>query len=318
VTLTADAPTDAPAVEAVMARARTENFPVASRLLPRREREHLLAVYGFARLVDELGDSLAAEPSVGGSADGGPPSPFVIEQRLAALDWLERQLDLVFRGEAATAPQEEHPLLVRLGATVRDCGLAREPFARLIEANRVDQRVSRYETWAQLRGYCALSADPVGEIVLGVFGLATPERIALSDSICTALQLTEHCQDVAEDLARGRVYLPAEDMRRFGCDEADLTGVHASGPVRELLAFEVARARQLLDDGAPLLARLRGRPRLAVAAFAAGGRAALDAIERARFDVLAGAPSAGSARRLAAIVPTLRAGRRAVSAGGTP
>jgi squalene synthase HpnC len=316
VTLTADVLTGAPAMEAVMARARTENFPVASRLLPRREREHLLAVYGFARLVDELGDSLAAERPASGSADGGPPSPSVIEQRLAALDWLERQLDRVFRGDAASSTDEEHPLLVRLAATVRECGLTREPFSRLIEANRVDQRVSRYETWAQLRGYCALSADPVGEIVLGVFGLATPERVALSDSICTALQLTEHCQDVAEDLARGRVYLPAEDMRRFGCDEADLAGAHASGPLRELLAFEVARARRLLADGAPLLARLRGRPRLAVAAFAAGGHAALDAIERARFDVLAGPPSAGSARRLAALVPTLRAGRRAASVEG--
>ncbi|MGD0453797.1 MAG: squalene synthase HpnC [Solirubrobacteraceae bacterium] len=291
----ADAPIDAPAAETVMARARTENFPVASRVLPRREREHLLAVYGFARLVDELGDAAAGErPAASAAGD-----------RLAALDWLEQELERAFRGEA------EHPLLVRLGATVRECALPREPFARLIEANRVDQRVSRYETWTELRGYCALSADPVGEIVLGIFGLATPERIALSDSICTALQLTEHCQDVAEDLARGRVYLPAEDLRRFGCAESELAGDHASGPLREVLAFEVARARALLADGAPLIAQLRGRPRLAVAAFAAGGRAALDAIERARYDVLAGPPRAGRARRAAALVLTLRAGRSA-------
>jgi squalene synthase HpnC len=291
--LTAGAPIDVPAAASVMARARTENFPVASRVLPRRARRHLLAVYGFARLVDELGDELATE-------------------RPAALDWIEWELGRAFAGEA------EHPLLVRLGATVRECALAREPFARLIEANRVDQRVSRYETWEQLRGYCALSADPVGEIVLGVFGLATPARIALSDSICTALQLTEHCQDVAEDLARGRVYLPAEDMRRFDCEEAELAGAHTSGPLREVLAFEVARARALLADGAPLLARLRGRPRLAVAAFAAGGRAALDAIERARFDVLAGPPRAGRARRLAALAATLGAGRRTTPPAGAP
>jgi squalene synthase HpnC len=294
--LTAAAPRNAPAAEAVMARAGGENFPVASRVLPRPLRAHLLAVYGFARLVDELGDA---------DAGGG------VQDRLAALDWLERELDRAFGSEAesSVAAEEQHPLLVRLAATVRECGLSREPFARLIEANRVDQRVSRYETWAQLRGYCALSADPVGEIVLGVLGLSTPERVALSDSICTALQLAEHCQDVAEDLARGRIYLPAEDMRRFSCTESDLAGAHASEPLREVLAFEVARARALLADGLPLIAQLRGRARLAVAAFAAGGSAALEAIERARYDVLAGPPRAGRARRAAALVATLRASR---------
>jgi squalene synthase HpnC len=298
--LTAAAPRNAPAAEAVMARAGGENFPVASRVLPRRVRAHLLAVYGFARLVDELGDADAGSAGLDGARG-----------RLAALDWLEQALDRAFRGEIESSSQGEHPLLVSLAATVRECGLSREPFARLIEANRVDQRVSRYETWAQLRGYCALSADPVGEIVLGVFGLCTPERVALSDSICTALQLTEHCQDVAEDLARGRIYLPAEDMRRFGCAEVDLAGAHASEQLREVIAFEVRRARALLDDGAPLIARLRGRPRLAVAAFAAGGSAALDAIERAGYDVLAGPPRAGRARRAAALVARLRASRGA-------
>jgi squalene synthase HpnC len=296
VTLIADAPIDAPTAEAVMARAGTENFSVASRVLPRRVRDHLLAVYGFARLVDELGDS-----AVGDSVEDDLTAVAATGVRLAALDWLEHELDRAFRGEA------EHPLLVRLQATVRACALAREPFARLIEANRVDQCVSRYQTWVQLRGYCALSADPVGELVLGILGLATPARIALSDSICTALQLTEHCQDVAEDLARGRVYLPVEDLRRFGCAEADLTSAHAGEPLREVLAFEVARARDLLADGAPLIAQLRGRPRLAVAAFVAGGRAALDAIERARYDVLAGPPRAGRARRALALAGTLRA-----------
>ncbi len=271
-----------------MARARTENFPVASRALPRRARGHLLALYGFARLVDELGD-----------AGGRTPA-----ERLAALDWLEQELDRALRGAA------EHPLLVRVGQTARECALPREPFARLIEANRVDQRVSRYDTWEQLRGYCALSADPVGELVLGVLGLATPARVALSDSICTALQLTEHCQDVAEDLARGRVYLPAEDLRRFGCVESELAAAHASRPLRDVLAFEVARARGLLRDGAPLIAELRGRPRLAVAAFVAGGRAALDAIERADYDVLAGPPRAGRARRAAVLAATLLASWR--------
>jgi squalene synthase HpnC len=285
--LLADAapPAPAPGVREVMARAEGENFPVASRVLPRRQRAHLLAVYGFARLVDELGDSAPGD-------------------RLAALDWLEGELDAAYEGRA------EHPLLQRLGETVRACAIPREPFQRLIEANRADQRVSRYQTWEQLRAYCALSADPVGEIVLGVFGAATPARVALSDRICTALQLAEHCQDVAEDHAAGRVYLPLEDLARFGCEIQQIAEGIAAGragePLRAVLAFEVARGRELLDAGAPLIDQLAGRERLAVAAFVAGGRAAFEAIERAGFDVLAGPPTASTARRLLALVATLR------------
>lgn len=272
-----------------MARAVGENFSVASRVLPRRARSHLLAVYGFARLVDELGD-----------ADG--PAP---EQRLAALDWLESELDRAFAGTA------EHPLLVRLGESVRECRLAREPFLRLVEANRLDQRVNRYRTWAQLREYCALSADPVGELVLAIFGLSTPARVELSNAICTALQLAEHCQDVAEDFARGRVYLPQEDLERFAAGEADLARSHTSEQLRSVVAFEVTRARELLVEGTPLIAELHGRPKLAVAAFLAGGHAALDAIVRARYDVLAGPPRAGGARRVLALAATLRDSRLA-------
>jgi squalene synthase HpnC len=281
VTLLVEPSFAAPTAEAVMARAQTENFPVASRLLGGALREHLLAVYGFARLVDELGDSAPGD-------------------RLAALDWLSGELDAAFAG----APS--HPLMLRLQSTIRECRLTRGPFERLIEANRLDQRRDRYETWSQLREYCALSADPVGEIVLGVFGQSSPERIALSDRICTALQLAEHCQDVAEDLRRGRIYIPAEDLARFGCEPGELSAAHASAPVRAVLAFEVDRARGLIAEGLPLLGMLRGRARLAVAAFAAGGSAALDAIERAGYDVLAGPPTAGNARRLAALAATLR------------
>ena len=287
--LLTDLPEGIPAAAAVMARADSENFPVASRLLRRRERSHLLAIYGFARLADELGDSLQSSPA----------------ERLAALDWLEADLDRAYQSDAVT------PLLRRLTPTLQECSLPRDPFVRLIEANRVDQRVSRYQSWEELRAYCALSADPVGELVLEVFGAANPARIALSDSICTALQLTEHCQDVAEDLARGRVYLPLEDMERFGVTVADLGALHAGEPVRALLAFEVERARWLLSHGAPLIGQLRGRARLAVAAFLAGGRAALDAIESAGFDVLAdGPPRAGGGRRLRALATALRDGRR--------
>jgi squalene synthase HpnC len=290
--LLTDAPHGAPTAEQVMARAETENFPVASRVLPRASRRHLLAVYGFARLVDELGDSAPGD-------------------RLDALDWLELDLDRAFAGRA------EHPLMLRLQRTLQERELPRDPFARLIEANRVDQRVKRYDTWEQLRGYCALSANPVGEIVLGVFGKATAERIALSDSICTALQLAEHCQDVGEDFAAGRVYLPAEDLARYGCTPAQLSrartaaAVDGSRELRAVVAFEVERARALLDEGAPLIDQLRGRERLAVAAFAAGGRAALDAIERNGFEVLSGPPRAGRARRALALATVLgERGRR--------
>ena len=193
----------------------------------------------------------------------------------------------------------------RLQQALRERPLPRAPFERLIEANRVDQRVSRYRTWEELRGYCALSADPVGELVLCIFELATPARIELSNSICTALQLTEHCQDVAEDLAQGRIYMPLEDLERFGCTEADLAAEHAGAPLRALLAFEVARARGLLADGAPLLGQSRGTAKLALAAFVAGGHAALDAIERADFDVLAGTPRVSRTRHVLALAATL-------------
>ena len=279
-------PPQAPTAEAVMARAQGESFPVALRLLGRDVRAHLLAVYGFARLVDELGDSVAGD-------------------RLAALDWLESELDAAIEGRA------EHPLLQALTPTIAACALSREPFARLIEANRLDQRKHGYETWSELREYCSLSADPVGEIVLAVFGQSTPQRIALSDSICTALQLAEHCQDVAEDLRAGRVYLPREDMRRFGCEPEQLSAPVAGEPLRATIAFEVTRARELLREGLPLVGQLRGRARIAVAGFAGGGRAALEAIERAGFDVLGGAPRASGTRRLAAVLATLAQADRA-------
>ncbi len=278
------ASTALPSAASVMARAGSENFPVASLVLPRARRADLLAIYGFARLVDELGDTFEGD-------------------RLAALDWLEAELDRAFAGTAS------HPLLVRLQPTLRARSLPRGPFVRLIEANRVDQRVKSYASWDELRAYCALSADPVGELVLGVFGLATPERVALSDSICSGLQLIEHCQDVAEDLRAGRVYLPAEDLERFGCSVEQLRAQHASPAVRELLSFELARARELLDAGAPLIGELSGGVKVAVAAFLAGGRASADAIESAGYDVLASTPRAGRARMFVALARSLRASK---------
>lgn len=266
--------------EAVMAKASRENFPVALRLLPRRERERVRAIYGFARLVDDIGDE-----SVG--------------DRLALLDEIEADLERAYEDRAV------HPLLQRLTPLVRELEVPREPFLRLLEANRRDQAISRHATFVELVEYCSLSANPVGELVLIVFGAATPERIRLSDRVCTALQLAEHWQDVGEDLARGRVYLPQEDLDRFGVSEASLRAGRLSDGFRRLMAFEVDRTRALLADGVPLVRSLRGWARQAAAAYVAGGRAALDAVERSGYDVLARSPRAGRGRRAAALVGVL-------------
>lgn len=264
-----------------MERVAGENFPVAMRVLPARLRRHLLAIYGFARLVDELGDEAPGD-------------------RVALLDELEADVARVYDGEP------RHPVLRPLVGTVRELAIPREPFLALIVANRQDQRVSRYATFAELEGYCALSANPVGHLVLYVLRAATPERIAQSDRICTALQLAEHVQDVAEDYIRGRVYLPQEDMARFGVTDEQLTGGQTPGPVRDLIAYEVQRARRLLDEGRPLVRTLSGWGRLAVAGYVGGGYAALDAIERSGFDVLAGPPTASKAAKLGAALRCLR------------
>jgi len=248
-----------PDAAAVLARAAGENFPVAPRWLPRALRRDLLALYGFARLVDQLGDDAAGD-------------------RLALLDALEAELDRAFAGDARL------PLFVEVGRVARERGLPREPFLRLVEANRRDQTVSRTASWAELEDYCRLSANPVGELVLGLFGAATPERIAWSDAICTALQLIEHCQDVREDLGRGRVYLPADECKAFGVRERDLATAPAPEALRRLLAFEAERARALLRAGAPLFATLPPLARVCVAGFAAGGHAALDALAAGGYD----------------------------------
>ena len=245
-----------------MAKAGRENFPVASRLLPASVRPHLLAVYGFARLADDIGDE----------ADG---------DRLALLDWLEYELD------RAVAGHSDHPILQRVAVTIHAYSLPLEPFRKLIEANRQDQVVVRYATYADLVKYCELSANPIGEIVLGIFGAATRERLHWSDDVCTGLQIVEHLQDIGEDARRGRIYLPADDLERLGCDEASLLAPSAGRAVRDVVLYENDRAEALLFSAVPLAGSLRGRPRLGVAAFAAGGLAVVDAIRSAYGDTIA-------------------------------
>ena len=281
--------------EEVVVNAPGENFPVALRLLPARHRRHLTNLYFFARLTDDLGD------------EARDPEADVTELRLGLLDELAADVDRIYSGGSPQTPQS--PVMRAMAETVRECGVPAQPLHDLIEANRQDQRVTRYRTYAELAQYCELSANPVGQIVLYIFGVATAERIALSDNICTALQLAEHWQDVAEDLGNGRVYLPGEDLERFGCTEADLAAPAANEAVRQLMRFETDRAEKLLDQGAPLVGTLRGSGRLAVAGYLAGGRAALAAIRRQRYDVLTGTPRGRKPRLAAELVMAYLRGR---------
>ncbi|WP_239308537.1 MULTISPECIES: squalene synthase HpnC [unclassified Frankia] len=285
----------------VLRAASAENFTVSPLILPARQRQHLFAIYGFARLVDDIGDEASGD-------------------RLALLDTLEEDLERIWAGTPTL------PVNRALVPTVRECGLDPEPFHRLVAANRQDQLVTRYDTFDDLLRYCTLSADPVGRMVLGIFGVDTPDRVALSDRVCTALQIVEHCQDVAEDFTAGRIYLPREDLASFGVREQDLARPGAGPAFQDLMAFQVRRARRILDEGTPLVGLVNGRLRLVLAGFVGGGRAALDAIVRARWDVLGGAPTAPKARiarygmtvALASVTPSARRAARAARLGLPP
>jgi squalene synthase HpnC len=263
-------------VAEVAARAAGENFPVGSILFPRGLRPHVRALYCYARLVDELGDAY----------DG---------DRLAALDELEAQVALTFDGEPTW------PVLRNVQPTVREFDLPREPFLRLIECNRMDQRISEYETWDDVLFYCDHSADPCGRLVLGVLRrLDDATLVAASDDVCTGLQLVNFLQDVPRDLELGRVYLPAEDRRAFGDPPLD----RPSDELRALLRYEAERAARLLSSGEVLRSRIGGRLGRAVGLFARGGLAALDVLEDANWDVFTQRPRPSRARlaREAALV----------------
>jgi squalene synthase HpnC len=267
-----DGPVDAsadPALAIVAARAAgqmtAENFPVALRLIPRGPRSELAAVYRFARFVDDLGDE----------TDGGP------DERLRLLDAIDADVRRLDGGSAVLAP------VVDLTPLVREHAVPLKPFLDLIEANRVDQRVSSYRTFDELLGYCRLSAAPVGRIVLHLAEAATPQNIADSDSVCAALQVLEHCQDVGEDARAGRVYLPGLDLEREGIAAAVLSESVTTPALRRAVAIQVVRARDLLVPGRPLVSRLSGWARFAVSGYIAGGLATADALAAAKYDVLA-------------------------------
>lgn len=290
-----DRPPGLPGEAEILGRMGGENFTVASTLFGSRLRARLVALYGWARLVDQLGDDYAGD-------------------RVAALAWVDAELA---RALSDPADGTIHPLVRRAAHSVGDTNADPELLRDLIRANQVDQAAVTYATFEDLVEYCRLSANPVGRLVLAAFDAANPERAAWSDAVCTALQIAEHCQDVAEDAAVGRVYLPAEDLDRFEIDPATLAGPAPAGPrLRGLICFEVARARRILIEGQPLVRSLRGRSRLAVAGFVAGGHAALDALADAGFDPLDGAPRP-RARRLLVHTGSLL-GRSLLAPSGGP
>ena len=247
------------------ARAHDENFTVMSWFLPREMRLHFAALYAFCRWTDDLGDE----------AEG---------DRLQLLDNWERELRDCFDARRA------EPLFVALGRSVDACAIPIEPFLRLIEANRMDQRVFAYDTYEDLLRYCELSAAPVGSMVLHALGYHDEHRHALAASTCIALQLANFWQDVSVDLAKGRIYIPAADMRAAGYAEADLRAGVVNSAFRDLMRSEVARARALFARGRALEAMIDRRARTDIRLFRLGGEGVLDAIERANYDVLSSRP----------------------------
>ena len=233
-----------------------ENFPVVSWLLPRELHQHFFNVYAYCRWADDLGD------------ETGDPQ---ISQEL--LTWWDEQLAACYRGDS------RHPVFVALKPTIDEFQIPAEPFRDLISAFQQDQTVRNYSTFAELRDYCRRSADPVGRLVLYLCRQQRPETVAWSDSICTGLQLANFWQDVSRDADIGRCYLPREDRERFGYSDADLANRATNPAFLELMEFEVARAREFLQSGLPLISVLPRKLRIDIELFARGGLCILDKIE---------------------------------------
>jgi squalene synthase HpnC len=243
-------------------RRHSENFSVTTILLPRRLLRHFCAIYSYCRWADDLGDE------TGGGA-----------RALGLLRWWRDELLRCYDG------QPRHPVLVALTETIERFDIPAKPFLDLLYAFEQDQLVKRYTTYEQLLDYCRFSADPVGRLVLYLFGCFDAERAELSDRICTALQLTNFWQDVARDFAIGRVYLPEDDRRRFGYTDADLAAHRFNSDFVRLMRFEVERTRDLFYRGLPLVDMVPAEVRVEVDLFARGGLAVLGKIERLDYNV---------------------------------
>ncbi len=255
-----------------IARSHYENFSVAARFMPRDMLPHVAAIYTYCRGVDDLGDEAKGD-------------------RLALLDDWAAQLEQCYSG----SPTE--PRFLALQHTISAFDIDRQPFVNLIEANRMDQVNTRYETYEDVLHYCRHSANPVGDLYLTLIGKNDPERRALSDATCTALQLANFWQDVKRDYDMNRIYIPQEDMRRFGFTEEELARGEYTPAFRDLMAFQVERTRKLFEEGLPLVDTLDGIFKLHVKLFTLGGLRVLDAIEGQDYDVLSKRPTVTKARK---------------------
>ncbi len=284
-----------------LARTHYENFSVATWFLPARLRQHFYNLYAYCRISDDLGDEVG---------DG--------QQSLALLDQWESELNATYlsltqaprrdlrqevealrsapSGRNPEAPR--HPVFVALRETIRELDIPRQPFADLLAAFRQDQRVTRYPTFDDVLGYCHYSANPVGRLVLYLCGYRDDERQRLSDCTCTALQLAKFWQDVAWDYAKGRIYLPLEDLRRFGVSEEVIATGRATPQFLEMMRFEVARAREWFERGLPLASKVDRELATDIELFTRGGQEILNAIARQGYDVLRRRPVLSKTRKL--------------------
>ncbi|MBV9482302.1 MAG: squalene synthase HpnC [Acidobacteria bacterium] len=272
----ATAPTPAQAQRYCRELARThyENFSVASCFLPRSLRQHFFNLYAYCRLSDDLGDEI------------GDPA-----RSLELLHQWEAELDACYLGSP------RHPVFVALAETVRLCEIPKHEFSDLLTAFRQDQTIRRYRSFQDLLGYCKNSANPVGHLVLYLCGYRDQERQKLSDFTCTALQLANFWQDVSRDYAKGRIYLPLEDLRRFGVDEAHIAAQRNTPQFIAMMKFEVERAREWFRQGLPLVSRVRGELAIDIELFSRGGQEILNAIERQGFAVLGRRPVVSKGRK---------------------
>lgn len=265
-----------------LARSHYENFVVGTLLVPRALRRHFHSIYAYCRVADDLADE--------------SPTP---ERALQLLDWWERELDLAYAGHP------RHPVFVALADTVAAFGIPKVPFQDLLVAFRQDQTVTRYASYDDILAYCAHSANPVGRLVLHLYGYADENRRSLSDATCTALQLANFWQDVARDFDRGRVYLPADDMARFGVTEEQVAAKQFTPEFGDLLRFECRRTREMFDYGSALASVVPRRLRLDLEMFTCGGLEVLRRIERQGFDVLSRRPTIPRSRQASLLVGRL-------------
>ncbi|MEO5935672.1 MAG: squalene synthase HpnC [Terriglobales bacterium] len=266
---------DAQAYCEKLARSHYENFSVATWFLPERLKQHFYNVYAYCRISDDLGDEV------------GDP-----QQSLALLDEWEAELNSCYSG----APR--HPVFVALAHTVREFDIPKQTFADLLTAFRQDQTVTRFATFDDLLAYCRYSANPVGHLVLHLGGYRDADRQRLSDFTCTALQLANFWQDVYGDWQKGRVYIPQEDLQRFGVPEDSIAQRRFSPQFRDLMRFEVERAREWFANGLPLIKQVSPDLALDLELFSRGGQEILNAIEQQDFDVLRSRPAISKPRKL--------------------